>query len=98
MTLLSSRIRRKLALVVPAIVLMTFATGCRVEREQAGELPDVDVDVEPGQLPEYEVEGPEVEIGTEEKTITVPDVDVDTEQQESTVPDVDVELPADDGQ
>ncbi|MEM1251889.1 MAG: hypothetical protein AAGI69_05610 [Cyanobacteria bacterium P01_H01_bin.21] len=77
---------------------MIFAAGCRVEQEQSGELPDVDVDVEPGQLPEYEVEGPEVEIGTEQQEITVPDVDVDTEQKEITVPDVDVELPTDDGE
>ena len=98
MAFLNSQIKWKQALVVPALVLMTLATGCRVEQEQAGELPDVDVDVEPGQLPEYEVEGPDVEIGTEEKTITVPDVDVDTEQKEITVPDVDVELPSDDGE
>jgi hypothetical protein len=36
-----------------------------VEKEQAGEEPDVDVNVDPGNLPEYEVEGPEVDVGTE---------------------------------
>lgn len=92
----NSRIKWKQAVAAPAIVLMVFATGCRVEQEQAGELPDVDV--EPGQLPEYEVEGPEVEIGSEQKEITVPDVDIDTEQKEITVPDIDIELPTDDGE
>ena len=72
---------------------MTLATGCSIEREQAGEMPDVDVDVEPGQLPEYDVEGPEVEVGTEQKEVTVPEVEVTTEEKEVTVPDVDVELP-----
>lgn len=85
-------------MAAPAMALMVFATGCRVEQERSGEMPDVDVDVDPGQLPEYEVEGPEVEIGTEEQTITVPDVDVDTEQTDIIVPDVDVELPTDDGE
>lgn len=93
MAFLNTQIKWKQALVVPALVLMTLATGCRVEREQAGELPDVDVDVEPGQLPEYEVEGPDVEVGTEQKEVTVPEVEVTTEEKEITVPDVDVELP-----
>ena len=92
------QIKWKPALVAPALALLTFATGCQIEREQAGEMPDVDVDVDPGQLPEYDVEGPDVEVGTEEKTITVPDVDVDTEQKEVTVLDIDVELPGGDGE
>ena len=50
--------------------------GCRAEQTQEGELPDVDVTVEGGQLPEYEVETADVEVGTREETVTVPDIDV----------------------
>lgn len=28
-------------------------------------------------MPEYDVDAPDVDVGTQEKTITVPDVDVD---------------------
>jgi len=38
-------------------------------------MPDVDVNVSGGQLPEYNVTGPEVNVGTENKTVSVPKVD-----------------------
>ncbi|NJK39344.1 MAG: hypothetical protein HC920_17450 [Oscillatoriales cyanobacterium SM2_3_0] len=37
--------------------------ACRVEQEEAGSLPDVDVSVEPGSLPEYDIQGPDVNVG-----------------------------------
>ena len=40
-------------------------------------MPSVDVETEGGQLPKYDVDGPDVSVGTKEKTITVPDIDVD---------------------
>lgn len=66
-----------------------------VQQTQEGRLPEVDVDVDNGKMPEYDVRGPEVTIGTQEKTISVPNVDVDvsTEEKTITVPDVDIELP-----
>lgn len=68
-----------------------------VRQTQQGRLPDVDVDVDGGKLPEYKVEGPEVTIGTQEKTVEVPtDVDIQTEEKSITVPDIDVDLPGDD--
>ena len=51
--------------------------GCDVDQTKEGELPDVDVNTSGGQLPEYNVEGPDVNIGTENKTVEVPTVDVD---------------------
>ena len=50
--------------------------GCKAEQTQEGELPDVEVTAEGGQLPEYEVETADVEVGTREETVTVPDIDV----------------------
>ena len=96
---LSSR-RWKALLVLPAAVLAFTTASCQIEREQAGELPDIDVDVDadPGQLPEYDVEGPEVTVGTEEETITVPEVEITQEEKTITTPDIDVELPGEDAE
>ncbi|MEQ9371544.1 MAG: hypothetical protein RIG63_21325 [Coleofasciculus chthonoplastes F3-SA18-01] len=82
-------------LLLPLALLLVVSTGCRVEKEQAGEKPDVDVNVDPGKLPEYKVEGPEVDVGTQEKTITVPDVEVTQEEKTITAPDVDIKPPTD---
>jgi hypothetical protein len=52
--------------------------GCDVDKTKDGKLPDVDVNATGGQLPEYNVQGPEVTVGTENRTVQVPTVDVDT--------------------
>ena len=44
---------------------------------EEGRAPDVDVAVDPGKVPEVDVRGPDVDVGTEKKEVTVPDVDVD---------------------
>ena len=62
----------KAALVIPALAL--GLTACSVEQTEEGELPDVDV--EGGNMPEYDVDAPDVDVEMEEKTITVPDIDV----------------------
>ena len=54
--------------------------ACQVEKTQNGQMPNVDVNVSGGQLPEYNVQGPDVQVGTENKTIQVPTVDVKTPQ------------------
>lgn len=51
--------------------------ACDVDQTKEGEMPDVDVNASGGQLPEFNVEGPEVNVGTENKTVQVPTVDVD---------------------
>ena len=51
--------------------------ACDVDQTKEGEMPDVDVNASGGQLPEFNVEGPTVNVGTENKTIEVPTVDVD---------------------
>lgn len=55
--------------------------GCDVDQTKEGDLPEVDVNVSGGQLPEYNVEGPTVNVGTENKTIQVPTVDVDAPKE-----------------
>lgn len=68
---------RSFKFLMPGVVLAAAlgVTGCDVEQTEEGEMPDVEV--QGGNMPEYDVEGPDVDVGTQEKTVTVPDVDVD---------------------
>ena len=56
--------------------------ACDVDQTKEGEMPDVDVNASGGQLPEFNVEGPEVNVGTENKTVQVPTVDVDVPDED----------------
>ena len=40
-------------------------------------MPDVEVNASGGQMPEFDVDGPTVNVGTETKIIEVPTIDVD---------------------
>jgi hypothetical protein len=64
------------------ITIMLAAAGalglaaCDVDQTKNGQLPDVDVNVSGGEVPEFNVTGPEVNVGMENRTVQVPDVDV----------------------
>lgn len=73
--------------------LTLFGVGCNVERTREGRAPDVDVDVDPGRLPRYDVKWADVDVGTREQTITVPVVRVVEETRQITVPYIDVNPP-----
>ncbi|MGI8933623.1 hypothetical protein [Leptolyngbya sp. BC1307] len=66
---------RRLLLLPAALLLTVSVSGCRVEQTSEGELPDVDI--EAGEAPTYDVEGPEVDVSTEERTIKVPTLDIE---------------------
>lgn len=75
------------------LLLLIPLASCQIEQERAAELPDVDVNVEPGQLPVYDIEGPDVNVGVTERTVTVPRVIVIQEEQTVQVPYIDVDVP-----
>lgn len=81
-----SRLREIKWFGAAALLLVALAgfglAGCEVEQTEPGEAPDVDISVDEGELPEYEVETGDVEVGTEEKTIEVPTVDVEMPDEE----------------
>jgi hypothetical protein len=58
--------------------------ACDVDKKQEGELPKVSV--EGGQLPEYQVRGPDVEVGSTTREITVPTVTVDPPKENENEP------------
>ena len=89
-------VKRAAVLVTAGLVLAV--TGCRVQQEESGELPEVDVQTESGELPEYDVDTPEVDVSTEETTVTTPEVEVTQEERTVETPDIDVSIPDDEAQ
>ena len=65
------------ALKILAAASCFALAACDVDQTKEGNLPDVDVNASGGELPEFEVEGPQVNVGTENKVVQVPTVDVD---------------------
>ncbi len=77
----SKSLKLPLTGILAATATVLSFTACEVKKTQEGEMPDVKV--EGGQVPKYDVEGPDVKV--EEKTIKLPD--------SITVPDVDIVTP-----
>lgn len=65
-------------ILVPAIAFGVAA--CDVKKTQEGKLPEVEV--KGGQVPKYDVDVGDVDVGTEKKEITVPTIDIDTPAQD----------------
>ena len=66
--------RAKRLFWVPVLAAGLVFGGCTAEQTQEGELPDVDV--EGGQVPEYDVDAADVDVTTDTQTVVTPDVDV----------------------
>ena len=65
-------------LMLLLVIAATFtSTACRVRQTKEGELPKVDVEVEGGKLPEYDVDAADIDINKKEITVTVPDIDIE---------------------
>lgn len=60
------------------LVVGLTISGCKVEKTQDAKLPGVAVQATGGQLPKYDVQGPEVKVGTKTTTVQVPTVEVKT--------------------
>ena len=60
-----------------ALIGCISLAACDVDQTKEGEMPDVDVSANGGQMPEFDVDAAEVKVGTENKTVEVPTVEVD---------------------
>jgi len=67
---------KKSAFVAVALTSMFALSACDVQKTQEGEMPKVEVDAQGGQLPKYDVETAEVEMGTETRAIEVPTAEI----------------------
>ena len=65
---------KKLIVTAAALTASLALVACDVDQTEEGEMPEVNV--EGGNMPEYDVTTPEVEVGTEETTVEVPTVDI----------------------
>ncbi|MFD0798382.1 hypothetical protein ACFQZJ_12995 [Maribacter chungangensis] len=70
-------------------------SACNIKKEEKGEMPDMDVDVtaDAGELPEYDVNWADVNVGTTTKTLDIPKVVVVMEEETVEVPFIDVDMP-----
>jgi hypothetical protein len=63
------------SLVVAAVAGLAFSlAACDVDQTEEGEMPEVNV--EGGNMPEYEADAADVDVGTTTETVEVPTVDV----------------------
>ena len=63
--------------ILGALLTPLFALGvaaCDVDQTEEGSMPEVEV--EGGNLPEYDVDAADVNVGTDTQQVIVPDVDV----------------------
>ena len=70
-----------------AVVGLAALAACDVDQTQEGELPEVNVSG--GQMPEYDVDAANVQVGTTSETVEVPTIETETTTVE--VPTVGVE-------
>lgn len=86
---------KKIAL---SMLLATSLIACDIDQKKEAELPEIDVDVEtePGQLPTFDVDWADVNVGTKTRMVEVPKVVVVMEEEEIEVPYIDVDMPNDD--
>jgi hypothetical protein len=75
------------------LCMAVLLAACEVEQTEEGAMPDVDVAVEAGEMPEYDVDWANVDVGTTTQTVEVPKVVVTTETEQVEVPYLDVNMP-----
>lgn len=59
-----------------ALTAVFALAACDVDQTEEGALPEVDVEAQGGQMPAYDVETADVEVGTRPAEVQVPEVDV----------------------
>ncbi len=89
-------------LVLPLLALSLVFTGCKIDQTKEAKLPDIDIDVdadvEAGQLPSFDVDWADINVGTKTETVKVPKVVVVMEEVEVEVPYIDVDMPEEFGE
>ncbi|KAJ04109.1 hypothetical protein [Sulfitobacter mediterraneus] len=79
-----------------AVVIAAGIYMIDIDQTQETRMPDVDVSVNGGQLPEFEAEVGSVSVEQEDVTVDVPDVEVTMEEKRLTVPTLEINPPSDD--
>ena len=74
---LSKKSAWKSLILLLALFVASVSGACRVRQTEEGEVPDVDVSVEGGKVPEYDVDAADVDVTTEKREVTVPKVTIE---------------------
>ncbi|MEQ7874723.1 hypothetical protein ABDK56_12040 [Sphingomonas sp. ASV193] len=69
---------KKLAIQTMVVVALLGTSACKVNQTKQAEMPKVDVKTSGGQLPAYNVQGPDVKVGSKTEEVKVPTVKVTT--------------------
>lgn len=69
---------------IAAVAVLAFAIFMiDIDQTEETRLPDVNVSVEGGQLPEFKADVGDIDTGTKEVTVTVPTVDIQSPEEEA---------------
>ncbi|KZS38874.1 hypothetical protein AWE51_14940 [Aquimarina aggregata] len=76
-------------------MIILLLSSCDVQQKKEAKLPDVDIDVETkaGQLPTFDIDWADVNVGTKTRKVTIPKVVIVMEEEEIEVPYIDVDMP-----
>lgn len=73
---------------IAAVAAIAFAIYfVDIDMTEEAALPDVDVSVEGGNLPEFEAETGDIDVGSTELSVTVPTVDVESPEEDGRLAD-----------
>jgi hypothetical protein len=73
--------------LLPSVACGLCLVSCEVEKVEEGRAPDIDIDADPGKLPKYDVDAPDVEVGTKKVEVDVPTIDVIPPDEDGDDPD-----------
>ena len=76
------KIASVLAVVVAAVAIGFGIYMVDIDQTEEASLPDVDVSVEGGNLPEYDAEVGDIETGTEQITMEVPTIEFESPEED----------------
>lgn len=68
-----------------------------IDQTQEAALPEVEINVEAGQLPKFDAEVGSIQMTEEEVTMEVPNVEITMEEETVTVPGIEITPPKSDG-
>ena len=66
----------RLGSILMAGVLAAGLAACTARVEEEGKAPDVDVNVDPGTMPQVDVDPATVEVSSDTQQVVTPDVDI----------------------
>ncbi|GAC1578462.1 MAG: hypothetical protein NVS3B5_11120 [Sphingomicrobium sp.] len=72
---------RKASTILALGSIVVSLGGCEVKKTQQGKMPKVEMKTSGGQLPAYNVQGPDVQVGSKTETFKVPTVHVTTPRE-----------------